>query len=132
MPASERITIALRAPEISTLNVIRQYIKLGAPVAIGRGLAVIAGASEGDAMERAEQLESLPNIEREGAMHIDDRVKMIGREPAFLTVVFKLPSLNDAQSLIEQLPYGQKALGTEAVVFGISAGNLMGDAPCAD
>lgn len=60
-------------------------------------------------------------------MHIDDRVRMIGDEPTHLTVVFKLPSLNDAQPLIAQLPYGQKALGTEAVVFGMTTGNLMED-----
>lgn len=65
-------------------------------------------------------------------MHIDDRVKIVGSEPAFLTVVFELPSLNDAQPLIAKLPYGQKAMGTEAVVFGLSTGNLMEDAPCAD
>lgn len=61
------------------------------------------------------------------SMHIDDRVKMIGDEPAYLSVVFKLPSLNDAQPLIAQLPYGQKALGTEAAVFGMTTGNLMED-----
>lgn len=66
------------------------------------------------------------------AMHIDDRVRMVGTEPTHLTVVFKLPSLNDAQPLIAQLPYGQKALGTEAVVFGLSTGNLLEDDPCAD
>lgn len=65
------------------------------------------------------------------SLHIDDRVKMVGSEPAFLTVVFDLPSLNDAQPLIAQLPYGKKALGTEAVVFGLSTGNLMEGAPCA-
>lgn len=65
-----------------------------------------------------------------GSLHIDERVKMVGREPAFLTVVFDLPSLNDAQPLIAQLPYGKKALGTEAVVFGLSTGNLMEGAPC--
>jgi hypothetical protein len=59
------------------------------------------------------------------SMHIDDRVKMIGDEPAYLSVVFKLPSLNDAHPLIAQLPYGQKALSTEAVVFGMTTGNLM-------
>ncbi|WP_262383516.1 CopG family ribbon-helix-helix protein [Pseudomonas rhodesiae] len=66
------------------------------------------------------------------SMHIDDRVKLVGSEPALLTVVFELPSLNDAHPLIAQLPYGQKALGTEAVVFGLTTGNLMEDAPCAD
>lgn len=65
-----------------------------------------------------------------GSLHIDNRVKMVGSEPAFLTVVFDLPSLNDAQPLIAQLPYGKKALGTEAVVFGLSTGNLMEGAPC--
>jgi len=64
------------------------------------------------------------------SMHIDDRVKMIGAEPAFMTVVFKLPSLNDAQALIDKLPYREKALGTEAQVFGYSAGNLMEENPC--
>lgn len=59
------------------------------------------------------------------SMHIDDRVKMIAAEPAFLTVVFKLPSLSEAQPLIAKFPYGQKALGTEAVVFGLSTGNLL-------
>lgn len=66
------------------------------------------------------------------SMHIDDRVKLVGSEPAFLTVVFELPSLNDAHPLIAQLPYGQKALGTEAVVFGLTTGNLMESATCAD
>lgn len=62
-------------------------------------------------------------------MHIDDRVRMISEEPAHITVVFKLPSLNDAHALIKQLPYGEKALGTEAVVFGMTQGNLMESLP---
>jgi carbon storage regulator CsrA len=65
------------------------------------------------------------------SMHIDDRVKMIRAEPAFMTIVFKLPSLNDAQALIDKLPYREKALGTEAQVIGYSAGNLMEETPCA-
>jgi len=65
------------------------------------------------------------------SMHIDDRVKMIGAEPAFMTIVFKLPSLNDAQALIDKLPYREKALGTEAQVFGYSAGNLIEENQCA-
>lgn len=64
------------------------------------------------------------------SMHIDDRVKMVGTEQTYLTVVFKLPTLNDAHPLIAQLSYGQKALGTEAVVFGLTTGNLMEDEPC--
>lgn len=79
---------------------------------------------------QAKQSTGIPAVS--DSMHIDDRVRMIGDEPACLTVVFKLPSLNHAQPLIAQLPYGQKALGTEAVVFGLSTGNLMEGAPCAD
>lgn len=60
-----------------------------------------------------------------GFMHIDDRVKLISAEPAYLTVVFKLQSLSDAHPLIRLFPYGKKAMGTEAVGHGFSTGNLM-------
>lgn len=85
-------------------------------------------------IQQQSALQNIPEIIPESAdpMHIDDRLRMIGAEPAYLTVVFKLPSLNDAQPLIAQLPYGQKALGTEAVVFGMTTGNLMEVEPCAD
>jgi len=64
------------------------------------------------------------------SMHIDERVKSVAGEPSFLTVVFKLPTLAAAQPLIAQLPYGQKALGTDAEVFGLTTGNLMERDPC--
>lgn len=79
---------------------------------------------------QAEKTTKKPSSVVADSMHIDDRVKMVGAEPAFMTVVFKLPTLNDAQALIDKLPYREKALGTEAEVFGYSAGNLMEDAPC--
>lgn len=85
---------------------------------------------------KAQGKEYVPEIETtdipvvSDSMHIDERVKMVGAEPAFLTVVFKLPSLNDAKPLIDLLPYGQKALGTEAEVYGFSTGNLMEAEPC--
>jgi len=44
----ERITIVLKAQEGSTLEHICQFVSLGMPVAIGRGMAVIAGASYED------------------------------------------------------------------------------------
>lgn len=233
MQATDRITLVLKPQEGETLEQILPFVQLGAPVSIGRGLAVIAGASDEDLQmvlgkerdERAmdiERLESALEIDKHLAlaapemanllkridvkvgglmavaghgmapseemwdeaesvlaeielllnlsqgkpyapsnlldeaplekfndfekkdstpalslmspdsMHIDDRVKMVGSEPAFLTVVFELPSLNDAHPLIALLPYGQKALGTEAVVFGLTTGNLMEGAPCAD
>ncbi|QLG90733.1 hypothetical protein HZF02_01655 [Pseudomonas yamanorum] len=47
-PELDRITIVLKPQEGSTLNQVRQFARLGAPVAIGRGIAVIAGASDED------------------------------------------------------------------------------------
>ncbi|TFY93000.1 hypothetical protein DYL61_16530 [Pseudomonas nabeulensis] len=44
----ERITIVLKAQEGSTLEHICQFVSLGMPVAIGRGMAVISGASDED------------------------------------------------------------------------------------
>lgn len=228
MMQPEKITLVLRAKEGETLEQVLPFVQLGAPVSIGRGLAVIAGASDEDlqmvlGQEREErQMQAELHQQAIGApahlaahaqemfdllvridtkcggldaalghgiepsdqmwaeareameaiwelqdkiqsaaavdkapvnqisetdesvnqttdipvvtetMHIDDRVKLVGSEPAFLTMVFELPSLNDAHPLIALLPYGQKALGTEAVVFGLSTGNLMEDAPCAD
>ncbi|WP_051556794.1 hypothetical protein [Pseudomonas sp. CHM02] len=44
----ERITIVLKAQAGSTLENICQFVSLGMPVAIGRGMAVIAGASDED------------------------------------------------------------------------------------
>ena len=37
------------------------------------------------------------------------------------------PTGSDAQALIAKLPYGQKALGTDAAVHGMTTGNLMED-----
>lgn len=202
MSATNRITLVLRPNEGAPLEDLQQYARLGIPVGVGRALGIITSASEGDAVERAEQLENqvilaeaamrrgvlltdkgcqpalrrmrdqAPELYREvadaikqaalddgedeataeaaagqairvlvmfkqrleaqldtaapaGSMHIDDRVKLISAEPAYLTVVFKLQSLSDAQPLIRLYPYGKKAMGTEAVVHGFSTGNLM-------
>lgn len=48
MMQPDRITLVLRAPVGATLRQVLPFIQLGAPVALGRGLAVVAGASEGD------------------------------------------------------------------------------------
>ncbi|HEY0287169.1 MAG TPA: hypothetical protein VGC62_09190 [Pseudomonas sp.] len=66
------------------------------------------------------------------SMHIDDRIRAVAAEASFLTVVFKLPNIQAAAPLIDLLPYGRKALGTEAEVFGLTTGNLMEGEPCAD
>lgn len=48
MTQPNRISLILKAPEGRTLEQVLHFTKLGAHVSIGRGLAVIAGASEGD------------------------------------------------------------------------------------
>ena len=58
MSATDRITLVLKPHAGTTIEDLQQYAKLGMPVGVGRSLGVIAGASEGDVMERAEQLES--------------------------------------------------------------------------
>lgn len=244
MPATNRITVVLRAKEGETLDRVSHFAQLGAPVAIGHGLGIITAASVGDKIEHAERLENqivlaesamrrgvvmrdqdhLPALRRvidhvptmylavadkirqealdDGSdpdeaeemagqairalvlfkqnleamlepdllaadkdrvnqiaqnlgnvnqlqippqnipkiipgslitespvvaesVHIDKRVKAAVAEPSFLTIVFKLPTLNAAAPLIAQLPYGRKALGTDAEVFGLTTGNLM-------
>lgn len=60
--------------------------------------------------------------------HIDDLVKEAAAEPVFMTVVFKLPNAQAAGALVQQLPFREKVLGTEAEVFGLTTGNAMEDA----
>lgn len=48
MTQPDRISLVLKAPEGGSLEQVVRFAKLGAHVSIGRGLAVIAGASEGD------------------------------------------------------------------------------------
>ena len=51
MQPINRITLVLRAKEGETLTPLLQHVTLGAPVAIGTGVAVIAGASDRDMLE---------------------------------------------------------------------------------
>lgn len=57
-PVIDRISIALRPADGQTLEQVTPFVQLGAHVSIGRGLAVIAGASDRDvvtpAMDAAE------------------------------------------------------------------------------
>jgi hypothetical protein len=69
MQAPERITLVLRAPEGSTLEQVIPFALLGAHVSIGRGLAVIAGASEGDLQECLSQ--KLQELGREREDHYE-------------------------------------------------------------
>ena len=65
-PVAERITVVLRAPEGKTLEQVLPFVQLGAPVSIGRGLAVIAGASDRDLVT--------PYLDHE--FSIDDHVRL--------------------------------------------------------
>ncbi|WP_110949526.1 hypothetical protein [Pseudomonas bohemica] len=65
MQSTEKITLVLRPHAGYTIADLQQYAKLGMPVGVGRSLGVIAGASEGDVMERAEQLESQVTLAEE-------------------------------------------------------------------
>lgn len=67
MTNPERITLVLRACEAAPLSSILPYVKLGELVSVGRGLAVITAASQGDLVS--------PVLERE-AFNIDEHVRM--------------------------------------------------------
>lgn len=67
MMLPDRITLVLRAPEGGSLEQILPFALLGAHVSIGRGLAVIAGTSQGDLVT--------PTLERE-EFSIDDHIQM--------------------------------------------------------
>lgn len=67
MTQPDRITLVLRAPEDGSLEQVLPFALLGAHVSIGRGLAVIAGASQGDLVT--------PVLDRE-QFSIDDHVRM--------------------------------------------------------
>lgn len=67
MTLPDRITLVLRAPEGSTLEQVLPFALLGAHVSIGRGLAVIAAASQGDLVT--------PALERE-EFDIDEHVRL--------------------------------------------------------
>lgn len=74
MALPDRITLVLRAPEGSTLEQVLPYALLGAHVSIGRGLAVIAGASQGDLVT--------PALERE-EFDIDEHVRLVTDAKAY-------------------------------------------------
>ncbi|PZQ38997.1 hypothetical protein [Pseudomonas putida] len=67
MTQPDRITLVLRACEAAPLSSILPFVKLGDLVSVGRGLAVITAASQGDLVSRA--------LERE-ALNIDEHVRM--------------------------------------------------------
>lgn len=76
MKQPERITLVLRASEAGPLTSILPFTKLGDLVSAGRGLAVIASASEGDLQakleERESQLQEADVLLREAIAYIND------------------------------------------------------------
>lgn len=70
MTQPEKITLVLRAPEGGTLEQVLPFVQLGAPVAIGRSMAVIAGAIDRDLVT--------PELERE--FNIDDHISMTAND----------------------------------------------------
>lgn len=87
MQATDRITLVLRAKEGETLEQVLPFVQLGAPVSIGRGLAVINGASDEDLqmMLGKERDERAMDIERlESALEIDKHLALAAPEMANL------------------------------------------------
>ncbi|WJO32470.1 hypothetical protein [Pseudomonas monteilii] len=76
MKQPERITLVLQACEAAPLTNILPFTKLGDLVSAGRGLAVIAGISEGDLQakltEREIQLQEADVLLREAIAYIND------------------------------------------------------------
>ncbi|WP_236247790.1 hypothetical protein [Pseudomonas mosselii] len=70
----ERITLVLRAPEGATLEQVLPFALLGAHVSIGRGLAVISAASQGDLVS--------PALERD-EFDIDEHVRLVADAKAY-------------------------------------------------
>lgn len=66
-PVIDRISIVLRPAEGQSLDDVAPFVQLGAHVSIGRGLAVIASASDRDVVS--------PSIEQP-EFCIDDRIRM--------------------------------------------------------
>lgn len=114
----------------------------GEPIKIGDDITVVVKGIQGlqvrlgieapssVAVHRQEIFDRIQSERSAAGQHIDQRIKEAAAEPVFLTVVFKLPNAQAAGALVNQLPYGQLALGTQARVHGMTTGNLMEVEPC--
>jgi carbon storage regulator len=71
MQPVNRITLVLRAKEGETLAHVLPYVQLGAPVAVGTSVAIIAGASDRDVLNSA--------LDREDFC-IDTRIKEVAAQ----------------------------------------------------
>ncbi|MCQ1992249.1 hypothetical protein AAH995_25860 [Pseudomonas putida] len=101
MKQPERITLVLRASEAAPLSNILPFTKLGDLVSAGRGLAVIAGASEGDLQaklaEREGQLQEADVLLREAIAYINDDLVNVEYSKKLLARIDKLLDRDQAQ-----------------------------------
>lgn len=101
MLAPDRISLVLKAPERGSLDQILPFTLLGAHVSIGRGLAMIAGASEGDLQDKLEkretQLQEADALLREAIAYINDDLVNVKYRDMLLARIDRLLDRNQAQ-----------------------------------
>ncbi|MEX0297267.1 hypothetical protein AAH995_28870 [Pseudomonas putida] len=79
MQAPDRISLILKAPEGGSLEQVLPFVQLGAHVSIGRGLAVIAGASEGDLQVDVERLGEALSVDQHLALAAPEMASLLKR-----------------------------------------------------
>jgi len=101
MTQPDRITLVLRASEAAPLTSILPFTKLGDLVSAGRGLAVIAGASEGDLQaklaEREAHLQEADALLREAIAYINDDLVNVEYRDTLLSRIDRLLDRDQAQ-----------------------------------
>ncbi len=101
MKQPERITLVLKACEAAPLSNILPFTKLGDLVSAGRGLAVIAGASEGDLQakleERDTQLQEADTLLREAIAYINDDLVNVEYRDMLLARIDRILDRDQAQ-----------------------------------
>ncbi|WP_223255123.1 hypothetical protein [Pseudomonas putida] len=79
MTQPDRISLVLKAPEGGSLEQVLHFTKLGAQVSIGRGLAVIAGASDSDLQSDIELLEEALAVDKHLALAAPEMANLLKR-----------------------------------------------------
>ncbi|MFT2160318.1 hypothetical protein [Pseudomonas putida] len=101
MKQPERITLVLRASEAAPLSSILPFTKLGDLVSAGRGLAVIAGFSEGDLQARLAECEAQLQVAdvllREAIAYVNDELVNVEYRDILLARIDRLLDRDQAQ-----------------------------------
>ena len=79
MTLPDRISLVLKAPEGGSLEQVQPFALLGAHVSIGRGLAVIAGASLGDLQNDVEVLNEALAVDKHLALASPEMANLLKR-----------------------------------------------------